>query len=317
MPVKLLMPELACPFDEEISPHADDVDRHVIDWAHHFGLPRDESEATRLDATRVGRLAARTAPRASAEALELLADWQMWLFLFDDQYSDESVTGADLNRLSQLVTAFMLVLDNATDSRYRNGPFTRALGDLVDRLKSMATGPQASRFITAVRGYFLAQFWEAGHRAADQPAGLAEYMAMRRHSGAVPTCMALIDVADGFELCGQLFWRTDVRALSDIAVNVTCWANDILSFPKEAERSTKVHSLPAVLAGERQLPMPEAIAVAAAMHDTEVARYVETEESTRTGADPELSRYLDGLRSWMAGNFHWSRETGRYNALLT
>jgi hypothetical protein len=239
----------------------------------------------------------------------------MWLFVFDDQYSDESATGADLNRLSQLVTAFMLVLDNPADPRYRTGPFTSALGDIVDRLTAMATAPQASRFMTAVRGYFLAQFWEAGHRAADQPAGLAEYMAMRRHSGAVPTCLALIDVADGFELRGDEFWRADVRALSDIAVNVTCWANDILSFPKEAERSLKVHSLPAVLAGERQLPMPEAIAAAAAMHDTEVARYVETEEPTRKRAGAELLWYLDGLRSWMAGNFYWSLETGRYASL--
>ena len=314
MPVTLLMPELACPFGEEISPHADDVDRHVIDWAHYFGLPKDEPEATRLGAAKVGRLAARTAPRARTEALELLADWQMWLFHFDDQYCDESASGADLNRLSQLVTAFMLVLDNAADSRYRNGPFTTALGDLLDRLRSMATYSQASRFVTAVRGYFLAQFWEAGHRAADQPAGLAEYMAMRRHSGAVPTCMALIDVADGFELRGDLFWRADVRALSDIAVNVTCWANDILSFPKETERSLQVHSLPAVLASERRLPMPEAIAAAAAMHDSEVARYLETEESMRRAAGPELAGYLDGLRSWMAGNFYWSLETDRYTA---
>lgn len=312
MPVKAL-PELACPFGEEISPYADDVDRHVVDWAHYFGLPGDEIGATRLGQAKVGRLAGRTAPRASKEALKLLADWQMWLFIFDDQHCDESATGADLNRLSQLVTAFMLVLDNAGDSRYRDGPFTAALGDLIDRLGSMATEPQAGRFITAVRGYFLAQFWEAGHRAVDQPAGLAEYMAMRRHSGAVPTCMALIDVADGFELRSDLFWRADVRALSDIAVNVTCWANDILSFPKEAERSLAVHSLPAVLASERRLPMHEAIAVAAAMHDCEVARYIETEEATRDAAGPELLGYLDGLRSWMAGNFYWSLETGRYN----
>ena len=317
MSVKLPMPRLACPFDEEISPHADDVDRHVVDWALHFDLPRDTAEAARLGQTKVGRLAARTAPRASQEALELLADWQMWLFLFDDQYCDESVTGADLNQLSQLVTAIMLVLDNHTDSRYRSGPFTTALAQLVNRLKSVATNPQASRFISAVRGYLIAQFWEAGHRAADQPASLAEYMAMRRHSGAVPTCMALIDVADGFELRSDLFWRADVRALSDIAVNVTCWANDILSFPKETERSFKVHSLPAVLAGERQLPMDEAMAIAATMHDTEVTRYLEAESSTRDGAGPELLRYLAGLRSWMAGNFHWSLETGRYNLAAT
>lgn len=177
----------------------------------------------------------------------------------------------------------------------------------------MATYSQVNRFITAVRGYFLAQFWEAGHRAADQPAGLAEYTAMRRHSGAVPTCVALIDVADGFEVPDDLFWRADVRALSDIAVNVTCWANDILSFPKEAARSLSVHSLPAVLAGERRLPMGEAMAVAAAMHDSEVTRYLEAEEPIRERAAPELLGYLDGLRSWMAGNFYWSLETGRYN----
>ncbi|HWF80283.1 MAG TPA: hypothetical protein VN695_06825 [Streptosporangiaceae bacterium] len=313
MLARLPTPELSCPFGEQISPHADDIDRHVVDWAHYFGLPKDESEATRLGVTKVGRLAARTAPRASTEALQLLADWQMWLFLFDDQYCDESATGADLARLSQLVTAFMLVLDNAGDSRYRNGPFTTALGDLLARLASMATDSQVNRFITAVRGYFLAQFWEAGHRAADQPAGLAEYMAMRRHSGAVPTCVALIDVADGFEVPEDLFWRGDVRALSDIAVNVTCWANDILSFPKEAERSLKVHSLPAVLADERHLPMDEAMVVAAAMHDSEVDRYLEAEEPIRGHAGPELLGYLDGLRSWMAGNLYWSLETGRYN----
>lgn len=312
MQVKLLLPDLTCPFDEEISAHADDVDRHVIAWANYFGLPPDETEATRLAAARVGRLAARTAPRARSEALELLADWQMWLFLFDDQYCDESPTGADLHRLSRVVTAFMLVLDNVTVSRYRSGPFTAALGDLLDRLGSMATGPQVSRFITAVRGYFLAQFWEAGRRAADQPAGLAEYMAMRRHSGAVPTCLALIDVTGGFELRGEEFWRADVREISDIAVNVTCWANDILSFPKEAERSITVHSLPAVLAGERRLPMHDAIEAAATMHDREVARYVEAEEPVRDAAGPELLGYLDGLRSWMAGNYHWSLETGRY-----
>ncbi len=307
------VPELACPFDDEISSYAEDIDAHVVNWARRFELPKDTVEDARISETKVGRLAARTTPHASAEALKLLADWQMWLFLFDDQFSDESATGTDLQRLTRIVTAFMLVLDNEAEARYRSGPFTRALGDLIDRLNAMSTAPQASRFVSAVRGYFLAQFWEAGHRADDRPAVLAEYATMRRHSGAVPTCLALIDVADGFELSGPEYWRRDVRLISDIAVNVTCWANDILSFPKEAERSIKVHSLPAVLANERQLPLTEAITAAATMHDAEVNRYLQAETSLRREAGPELLRYLAGLRSWMGGNFHWSLETGRYN----
>jgi Terpene synthase family 2, C-terminal metal binding len=312
---RLSVPELSCPFPDEISPLADAVERHVVDWASASNLPGDEAERARLALTKVGRLAARTTPHASRDALELLADWQMWLFLFDDRFSDESVSGADLIRLSRLVTAFMLVLDNPGEHAHRGGPFSAALGDIVDRLMRTASAPQASRFIGAVRGYFLAQFWEAAHRAEDRPAGVAEYAAMRRHSGAVPTCMALIDVAEGFELPGADFWRPEVRELSDIAVNVTCWANDILSFGKEAERSLKVHSLPAVLAEEQQLDLTDAISAAVVMHDAEVQRYLRAEARVRPGAGPALACYLDGLRSWMAGNYYWSLETGRYNVL--
>jgi hypothetical protein len=306
------IPRLDCPFDDEISAYADEVDILVVDWARRFALPTDEAEAERLGEASVGRLAARTTPRAGLDALCLLADWQMWLFIFDDRYSDESSTGADLAQLSELVTGFMLVLDDEGDRRHRRDPFTRALGELIDRLGTLATGPQLNRFISAVRGYFLAQFWEASNRAQDQPAGLAEYTAMRRHGGAVPTCLALIDVANGFELSGHEYWRPEVRAVSDIAVNVTCWANDILSFPKEAQRSLKVHSLPAVLAEELQLPVADALALAADMHDAEIERYLEAERPLRLAAEPALRDYLDGLRSWMGGNFYWSLETGRY-----
>src|SRR5712691_4943816 len=98
----VMVPELDCPFADEISVHADEVDTRVIDWARRIGLPRDEAEAARLGEAKVGRLAARTTPRAGLDALCLLADWQMWLFLFDDRYSDESSDGANLNQLSQL-----------------------------------------------------------------------------------------------------------------------------------------------------------------------------------------------------------------------
>lgn len=307
-----VVPALSCPFDEAISAHADAVDKHVVDWALSFGLARNTTEIARLTDAKVGRLAARTTPNAGITALEFLADWQMWLFLFDDQYCDESATGADLVRLSQVITGFLRVLDDAIDPASRVGPFTIALGDLVDRLRLMAREWQERRFTSTVRSYFLAQFWEAGHRVADKPAGLAEYVAMRRHSGAVPTCMALIDLADGLEIAPEELCRADVRAVTEMAVNVTCWANDILSYPKEAVRSLQVHSLPAVLAAELRIPVAASIEAAAAMHDAEVARYLGAERGVRDGASPGLAGYLDGLRAWMAGNFHWSMETGRY-----
>lgn len=313
----IVLPALECPFGGEISPYAEEADRHVLDWARRFALLTSPVETDRFRRAKVGWLAARTSPGSTPEALNLLADWQMWLFIFDDRYCDESEAGTHPDQLSRIVTPFVRVLDSPDDPACRAEPFTAALGDLMDRLGAMASGQQIFRFLSAVRGYFLAQFWEAGHRADGRPAGLAEYEAMRRHSGAVPTCIALIDVVGGFELTMQEFCRRDVRAATDIAVNVTCWANDILSFPKEFVRSLTVHSLPAVLSHERRLPWAEAIKVAASMHDAQVVRYLEAEESLRRNAMPELCLYLDGLRNWMGGNLRWSQETGRYDPAAT
>jgi len=80
----------------------------------------------------------------------------------------------------------MLVLDNDGERRYRHDPFTAALGELIDRVRAVATGRRSTGSSAPCGATSWAQFWEAGHRAQDQPAGLAEYTAMRRHSGAGP-----------------------------------------------------------------------------------------------------------------------------------
>jgi hypothetical protein len=308
----IVLPALTCPFASEISPYAEQADREVIGWASHFGLLTGAEDVDRFTRAKVGGLAARTSPGSTPEALGLLAGWQMWLFAFDDRYCDESETGFQPYQLSKVVSSFISILENPDGPGGHSEPFTAALADLMERLSSMATGPQMFRFLSAAKSYFLAQFWEAGHRADGRPARLAQYEVMRRQSGAVPTCIALIDVAGGFELPMEEFCRPDVRAVTDIAVNVTCWANDVLSYPKESARSLVVHSLPAVLSHELQLPLADALSATASMHDAQVARYLDVENPLRRDATPELRHYLDGLRNWMSGNFHWSQETGRY-----
>ncbi len=95
-------------------------------------------------------------------------------------------------------------------------------------------------------------------------------------------------------------------------MDVTCWANDISSYPKEAARSLKVHSLPAVLARELGITPDQAIKVAASTHDARAASYAAAGPAVRRDASPQLAKYLDGLRNWMGGNLRWSLETGRY-----
>ncbi|MFI9560303.1 terpene synthase family protein [Nonomuraea endophytica] len=320
----LLLPALEYPFDGQASPLAEEVDRACYRWGEGWGIYclGDPGEYRR---TRVGWLAAYTAPSATWAGLRLLADWQMWLFAFDDGYCDESEHGAQPEAMIRRVVDFLGALDHRgpalddvrTVRSAAEARFHAALSDLAARLRADAQGFQRARFLSAVSGYFMAQCWETANRSAAARGGLppspAEYIRLRRDSGAVRTCIALTDVAGGYRLSAEDYDHPRVTALTDMAVDVACWANDILSYPKEVRRSRIVHSLPAVLGHWRQLTPQAALEAAARMHNQQVQRYLAAELPIRAHAAEPLRRYLDDLRSWMTGNLRWSLSTGRYN----
>lgn len=307
------LPRLSYPFKAEVSPHARRVDELNFQWARTMGLFSATDAAERFRGIRVGWLAGRTSPRSTPQGLQLLADWQMWLFAFDDAFCDESATGDRPDLLARTVTRYLGIIEEL-QAPPGDDPFAGALADVSGRIRRRANPVQWARFLRTVSGYFLAQCWEAANRGQHSPPGLAEYVHMRRHSGAVPTCMALIDVAGEFSLTAQEFDDPRVVSLSGCATNVACWANDILSYPKEISRSSAVHSLPAVLSAEFGIGANEALRRTAAMHDREVARYIAAEGAVREHASAQLHRYLDDLRFWMRGNLDWSIESERYTA---
>lgn len=297
------------PFAVDVSDLADQVDRSCVQWGEQFRIYPPELY-DRYRKIKVGLLAACTCPRGTLPGLRLLADWQMFLFSFDDAFCDESDVGADPALLLQRATQFMRILELREPPA--DDPLCRALADLRDRLRGLASDMQYARFIATVRAYLLALCWEATHRASRTLPTIDEYVYMRRESGAVRTCTALTDVAGGFQLDAGTYHDSAVTAVTDMALNVTCWANDILSYSKEARQSTTVCSLPVLIARHQDLEIVAGLAVAANMHDQETTRYVEAEATLRAQASPDLHRYLDDLRHWMSGNLHWSCRSGRY-----
>lgn len=309
------LPALRCPFPATVHPDAALAESSTLAWTERFGLTADPAVRCRLRATRSARLAGRVGPRATRQGLLLNTDWQSWLFLFDDAFCDESEAGSRAAVVSGLVAQVLTVLESGQEpprAAEQVKPFLAALADLRARLALLATPGQLARFTSEVTAYLLALTWEAAHRETADPADLTEYRVMRRHSGAVPTCLALIDVINGFELPERLRRLTMLGELDDAVSDITSWANDILSYPKELQRSTHVLSLPAVLARERGLSAARALDEAARLYDGRLRTYQELESPLRALGEPLIDRYLADLRSWIAGNLAWSYETGRY-----
>ena len=309
------LPPLQCPFPAAMHRHVVIAESSTLAWADRFGLTSDPAVRCRLRATRSARLAGRVGPRATLQGLLLNTDWQTWLFLFDDAFCDESESGSRPTAVIGLTAQVLTVMDTGEAPERATGqlgPFLASLADLLARLARMATPIQMARFTAEVTGYLLALTWEAAHRETADQAGLAEYRVMRRHSGAVYPCLALIDVINGFELSARLWHRPSVHALNEAVADLICWANDIFSYPKEIRRSAQVSSLPTILARERGLSITEALREAALMHDERVREYQALETPLLAEADPPLVRYLADLRAWLGGHLAWSQETGRY-----
>ncbi|AZK95311.1 MULTISPECIES: terpene synthase family protein [Streptomyces] len=307
----LRMPKLYCPFPDQVHPEAAEIDRRSLEWLDAYGLLTDTAVRGRFGRSKIGWQASRTTPHADTELVQLHADWQMWLFAFDDVRSEETGAGARPGPMARSLASFLRILQEPGTRVDEEDPFTSALRDLRRRLAAVGTRVQVDRFVTSVLGYWFAQVWEAGNRADAVWPTVEEYTAMRVHTGAVPTCLALIDVIGRFELPAAELARPEVRALTTKAVNVVCWANDIHSYEKEADRSNHPVNLPILLHRRDRGTVQEAIDAAADMHDAEVAAYCALRP--RVTAGPELGRYLDGLESWMRGNLTWSLSTGRYH----
>lgn len=308
----LTLPTLFCPFPSAVNRHADAVHQDTLAWAKHFNLITTTAAYQRFSAAQFGWLAARAYPDALREELQIVSDWNTWLFMLDDQ-CDEGGIGKQPDQLAQLFASFVVLLQGGDDSVSKI-PLAQALVNLRQRLSQKATAAWMLRFIASTQDYFAACHWEATNRAHRIVPDVASYIAMRPLSGGLNTDVDLIDITERINLPPEVRTHPTIQALTLMANNVVCWSNDIFSLEKEMQRGD-VHNLVLVLRHADHLTLQEAIDRAAAMHDAEVRAFIELAAmlpSFDPAINADLSRYVSILRSWMRGNLDWSHATGRY-----
>ncbi len=241
--------------------------------------------------------------------MRLLADLITWLFAFDDR-CDEDELGANPGRLAPALAPLLEVVDRfgtTADAGYQPaGPTAAALHDLCRRIRALGQPGGLLRFSAAFREYLFALLWEATNRQLRRVPRFAEYVQMRRHTGAVLPSFALTDIAtDGLAATVD---RVDPRVvrLDLLAADLVCWCNDVFSYGKERLRDG--HNLATVIAYELSWPERAALTEAAARYNAGLAAYGELEAEVLADADDRLSRMLRSRRRWLRGTYDWSLE---------
>lgn len=311
----LRLPSLSCPFPSDVNPHVDEVDRDTMNWLAASGMIADDEQLERFRRARYGWLGGRTYPYASRELCQLVTDWCVWLFAFDDVYCESDRGAAEIARA---LPAMFAVLDDMTDvadlktGAHDGNPFARALLDIKARIAAHGTADQLDRWCTMTKDYLFAQVWEAANREDDIVPTDGDYIFMRRRTGAMLTVFALIDLAAEVCLTWDEWRHPAVRAMTRHANDVVVWDNDLISYAKERDAANGRNNLVTVLVTHGGYTVQEAMDRIGALRDRAIADMVALEPHTRSLGSPAVSAYVRGLQYWISGSVDYSLTSSRY-----
>jgi hypothetical protein len=310
---RILLPAIYCPFPPAINPLVEEVHKHSLEWVKRTGLIQKEVALQRFAAARFAWIAARAHPEATLDDLNLAADWQVWLFMFDDQFDDGAI-GKEPERMSPILNDLLaMVMQPPLVAPER--PVANALYDFWKRACSCTSRFWQARFTSHLADYFASYSWEALNRQANTIPSVKTYITNRRNSGSLATVFDLIDITQHVELPPHVYGSPEVQTLLRTASNVVCWVNDLFSFPKERARG-ELNNLVLVVQNAHCCSLPEAVKRVNDMITEEVRLFIETERNLPSYSpeiDEGLQRYLVDVRAWMRGNLDWSQETPRYS----
>lgn len=314
-------------FPVKVSPDADRAAAHALAWVQKVGLLGDDAGVRRLAKARAAEISAYFHPNRTGTALEMLADLELWMLLYDDTF-DEAVGRSpelarsatqDLMRLTGLAPADA----TAVTGLPTHGAITalaQAWNHIWER-ESEGMSPQWQKRARGNWALWLNSFIEeASYRAMDIHPDFGSYVRLRRKTSAVQAILDANETAGGFTIPERAVQTPLLKEITEIACDVVCFINDIFSVDKEQAHGDRLN-LVLVLEHHNALDRPEAVREVRGLVNRRLDRYQALASST-----PEFCASL-GLKGrdrkhvevWVAeaadlmgGLYHWSALSGRY-----
>ncbi|GHF33310.1 hypothetical protein FHX82_005266 [Amycolatopsis bartoniae] len=304
-----------CPIEPAIHPEVDEVERRAIEWIDRFRFYSGETGRARVLGTNSAEFYARFAPAACREGLQAAVHWVYWGFAFDDTRCDSGEFSADPVKFLAMAGPLQQALENPWHAPPGDDPYVAALQDIGRAFAACATPVQVRRFTDAHRAWLFGVAWQIANCAAGRMPTLADYTAMRPNAAGGPPTLAMLEIALGQEVPAAEMDSPAVRALTEMAMLVAAWDNDLHSHRKETTEDHTDQNLINVLRVHEGLPPADALAEAYRLRDRVMTRFLELRD--QVAADPRTSSalraYLRCLGHAIRGNTDWALRVPRYS----
>lgn len=322
-----VLPDFYLPYPARLNPNLEHARAHSPAWAHQMGMldaPKpgggivwDEAALAAMD---YPLLCAYTHPDCDAGTLDLITDWYVWVFFFDDhflehfKYSRDSGGARDyLDRLGQFMS------DEPPEP---SNPAEKGLGELWARTVPSMSDQWRQRFVTSTHNLMVESMWELENIDEGRVANPVEYMQMRRRVGGAPWSANLVEYAVAAEVPERFAASRPLRVLLDTFADAVHLRNDLFSYQREVREEGE--NANAVLVFEKFLDYPTQRA--ADLVGELLTSRMQQFEHTALGEVPALlaaesgtaaelaavAAYVKGLQDWQSGGHEWHVRSSRY-----
>ncbi|GII55290.1 terpene synthase [Planotetraspora thailandica] len=321
------LPDFYVPYPARLNPHLETARTHTKAWADGMGMLDPELgvwDERQLDAMDYGLMCAYTHPDAPAAELDLITDWYVWVFFFDDHFLEVFKRSGDIDGAKDYLDrlrAFMPA-DPAAPMPEPVNPVERGLADLWIRTVPDMSVDWRVRFAESTKNLLDESLWELSNINAGRVANPMEYIEMRRRVGGAPWSANLVEHAVGAEVPARVAGTRPLCVLRDTFSDAVHLRNDLFSYQREVEEEGELSN--GVLVFERFLGYGTQQA-ADAVNDLLTSRLHQFENTTLTELPPLFEEhaldpaerlavlaYVKGLQDWQSGGHEWHMRSSRY-----
>ncbi|MBA8951061.1 germacradienol/geosmin synthase [Actinomadura namibiensis] len=315
-----------------INPHLERARAHTRAWARSMGMldeTRDPGtpdiwDGAALEAMDYALLCAYTHPDCDADELDLVTDWYVWVFYFDDHFLEVFKKTRDregAKRYLERLDAFMPLEPGAPASEPTNA-VERGLADLWARTAPAMSPAWAERFAESTRHLLHSSLWELSNIDEGRLPNPVEYVEMRRKVGGAPWSAGLVEHACRAEVPARVAGTRPLRVLRDTFSDAVHFRNDIFSYQRETESEGEVNNCVLVLEHFLDVPAQRAADI---VNDLVTSRMQQFENTTVTELPPLFEEHaltpperaavlahVKGLQDWQSGGHEWHMRSSRY-----
>lgn len=332
MPQPFELPEFYMPYPARLNPHLEEARTHSKTWTRTMGMldvkqPESGSiiwDEAKFDSMDYALLCAYTHPEAPGPELDLITDWYVWVFFFDDHFyelykrtRDHAGAKAYLDRLPQ----FMPLALADTPPKSTNA-VERGLIDLWFRTVPSKSADWRQRFFESTKNLLMESAWELSNIGDSRIPNPIEYIEMRRKVGGAPWSADLVEHAVAVEIPARIAATRPMRVLKDTFSDGVHLRNDLFSYQRETESEGEVNN--GVLVMERFLEVsPQEAAnvvndiLTSRLHQFENTVLAELpllfeEYHLNPDERQQVLTYVRGLQDWQSGGHEWHMRSSRY-----